>query len=294
VKITELWQEGRKPTVSFELFPARSEKAAANLDKAIETLAGLGPDFVSVTFGAGGSTRQGSYELVKKLKVDKRLEVFPYFACYGLGPDEIMAVVNDYLDLGVESLLAVRGDPPRDPEEFRPHPESLAHASDLLAFLGSRCPGLCLGAAGYPEGHIEAESQEKDLEYLKLKVDNGARFVIANYFYDNGFFFDFRERCRGIGIDVPILPGVMPVYSVKMMETLAGICGATITDELRAGIAALPEDDKAALLDFGVEFATRQCRELLERGAPGLHIYTMDRSKSAAEIVRRLRAEDLL
>jgi len=118
VKITDMWQEGRKPTVSFELFPARSEKAAANLDKAIETLAGLGPDFVSVTFGAGGSTRRGSYELIKKLKVAKRLEVFPYFACYGLGPDAIMAVVNDYLDLGVESLLAVRGDPPRDQEEL--------------------------------------------------------------------------------------------------------------------------------------------------------------------------------
>jgi methylenetetrahydrofolate reductase (NADPH) len=294
VKMTELWREGRKPTVSFELFPARSEKGAANLDKAIDVLAGLGPDFVSVTFGAGGSTRQGSYDLVKKLKATKGLEVLPYFACYGLGPDGIMAVVNDYLDLGVESLLAVRGDAPRDQDGFTPHPESLGHASDLLAFLGSRFQGLCLGAAGYPEGHLEAQSREKDLEYLKLKVDNGARFVIANYFYDNAFFFDFCERCRGIGIDVPILPGVMPVYSVKMMETLAGICGATITGELRAGIAALPEDDKAALLDFGIEFATRQCRELLERGAPGLHIYTMDRSKSAAEIVRRLRAEDLL
>jgi methylenetetrahydrofolate reductase (NADPH) len=294
VKITELWQRGRKPTVSFELFPARSEKAAVNLDKAIDVLAAVGPDFVSVTFGAGGSTRQGSYKLAKKLKEEKGLELLPYFACYGLGPDEIMEVVNDYLDLGVENLLAVRGDPPRDREDFKPHPNSLAHASDLLAFLGSRCEDLCLGAAGYPEGHVEAESRQKDLEYLKLKVDSGARFIIANYFYDNAFFFDFRERCRAIGIGVPILPGVMPVYSVKMMETLAGICGATITAGLRDGIAALPEDDKAALLDFGIDFATRQCRELLQRGVPGLHIYTMDRSRSAAEIVRRLRAEDLL
>ncbi len=294
MRVTDLWQEGRKPTLSFELFPARTEKGAANLEKAIDALVDIGPDFMSVTFGAGGSTRKGSYGLVEKLARDKGVEVLPYLACYGLASDEITAVVKDYECLGIESLLAVRGDPPRELEGFTPHPESLAHASDLLRFLGSRHEALCLGAAGYPEGHVEASSKEGDLEFLRLKVESGASFVLTNYCYDNAFFFDFRERCRERGIDVPIVPGVMPVYSIKMMETLAGICGATITEELRSGIAGLPADDKEALAEFGIDFATRQCRELLEGGVPGIHIYTMDRSRSCVEIVRRLRAEGLL
>ncbi|MHC4624052.1 MAG: methylenetetrahydrofolate reductase, partial [Planctomycetota bacterium] len=140
----------------------------------------------------------------------------------------------------------------------------------------------------------EAESSEKDIEYLKLKVDNGAEYIISNYFYDNRYFFDFVERCRAAGIDVPILPGVMPIYSVKMLEMLAGLCGATITHQVRQAIAALPEGDKQALVNFGIEFAVRQCQDLLRTGVPGLHIYTMDRSPSAAGIVERLRKDGLL
>lgn len=292
MKITDLWATKDKPTISFELFPARSEKAAANLARAIDALAALQPDFVSVTFGAGGSTRKGSYQLVKSLIQDKGLDVITYFACYGLSPEEITSVLDDYQALGVENILAVRGDAPRD-KEFEPHPDSFAHATDLLAFLRPRYD-FCIGVAGYPEGHIEATSKDKDLEYLKMKVDLGAEYIIANYFYDNVFFFDFVERCRGMGIDVPILPGVMPVYSVKMMEMLAGLCGATITDELRQGIAALDETDKGALTDFGIDFAVRQCTGLLEAGVPGLHIYTMDRSKSTVGIINRLRDAGLL
>jgi methylenetetrahydrofolate reductase (NADPH) len=290
--VTELWRTGKKPTVSFELFPARTEKAAANLDKAIDGLAALRPDFVSVTFGAGGSTREGSRQLVEKLKREKGLEVIAYFACYGLGPDDITSVLDSYRALGVESILAVRGDIPRE-KEFQPRPDSLPHASDLVAFVRPRYD-FCIGVAAYPEGHIDAPSSEKDLEYLKLKVDQGAEYIITNYFYDNAYFFDFVERCRGIGIEKPILPGVMPIYSVKMMQILAELCGATITDEIRQGIGALPEGDTAALAAFGIDFAARQCAELLRAGVPGIHIYTMDRSKSAVGIIERLREEGLL
>jgi len=206
----------------------------------------LKPDFVSVTFGAGGSTREGSRQLLETLKNEKGLEVIAYFAGYG-----------------------------------------------MVTFIRPRY-AFCLGVAGYPEGHIEAPSKDKDIEYLKLKVDQGAEYIISNYFYDNRFFFEFLERCRAVGIDVPILPGVMPIYSVKMLEMLASLCGATITKEVRQGMAALPDGDKEALVDFGIEFATRQCAELLDAGVPGLHIYTMDRSKSAAGIVHRLRDEGLL
>ncbi len=292
MKVTEMWKKGRKPTVSFELFPARDEKSSASLDKVIDNLAALEPSFVSVTFGAGGSTREGSYNLVQKLIKEKGLQTVAYFTCYGLGPEDIASVLDSYRDLGVETVLAARGDPPHDQPDYRPHPKALAHASDLISFIKPRY-SFCLAAAGYPEGHIEAESKEKDLEYLKLKVDYGADFVITNYCYDNRLFFAFVERYRRLGIRAPILPGVMPIYSIKMMENLARICGATVTEEIRRGIAALPEGDAEALSRFGIEFATRQCRELLRAGMPGVHIYTMDRSKAAVEIVKNLRAEGL-
>jgi methylenetetrahydrofolate reductase (NADPH) len=287
MKVTDLWKTSTKPTLSFELFPARSDKAAANLEKAIDKLVALNPDFVSVTFGAGGSTRAGSYQLVEKLIREKDLPVIAYFACYGLGPDDITAVLDSYQELGVESILAVRGDVPHA-GDFEPHPDSLPYASDLVEYIRPRF-SFCIGVAGYPEGHIEATSKEKDLEYLKLKVDLGAEYIITNYFYDNQYFFDFVDRCRDLGIEVPILPGIMPIYSVKMMETLAGLCGATITDPIRQWIADWDEGEKEALLEFGIDFAARQCSELLEVGVPGLHIYTMDRSKSTTGLVHRLR-----
>lgn len=293
MKVTNIWESGQKPTVSFELFPPRSTKAAEKLEKAVDELVALKPDFVSVTFGAGGSTREGSRQLIEKLKNEKGQEVIAYFAGYGLGPEDITSVLDSYQGLGIENILVVRGDPPHDQENFEPHPQSLPHASDLIEFIKPRYD-CCIGVAGYPEGHIEAESKEKDIEYLKLKVDKGAEYIISNYFYDNQYYFDFIERCRAIGIEVPILAGVMPVYSIKMMEMLAGLCGATITDELRQGIEALPEDDKEALVNFGIEFALRQCKDLLRAGVPGLHIYTMDRSISSVAIVERLRKEGLL
>jgi methylenetetrahydrofolate reductase (NADPH) len=287
-----MWMNKKKPTISFELFPARDQKAAEKLEAALDSLTALEPDFVSVTFGAGGSTREGSYNLVKKLVTEKRLETVAYFTCFGLGPDDIISVLSAYRDLGVESILAARGDPPHEQPGFKPHPESLPHASDLLAFIRPRFD-FSLGAAAYPEGHVEAVSKERDLEYLKRKVDNGADFIITNYFYDNRFFFDFVGRCRKIGIQVPILPGVMPIYSVRMMENLARLCGATITPEIRDGLSALPEGDREAVIDFGIDVATKQCRELLDAGVPGLHLYTMDRASSVSKIVGRLRTEGL-
>jgi methylenetetrahydrofolate reductase (NADPH) len=292
MKIVDLWNSSDKPSISFELFPARSEKGAVGLEKTIDTLAALEPDFVSVTFGAGGSTREGSRQLIHKLKHEKGLDIIAYFACFGLGPDDIVAVLDSYQEIGVENVLAVRGDEPRE-EGFEPHPDSLPHATDLVTFIRPRYD-FCLGVAGYPEGHIDAASKAKDLEFLKMKVDLGAEYIITNYCYDNAYFFDFVERCRGAGIEVPILPGVMPIYSVKMMEMLAGLCGATITDEIHQGITSLPEDDKDALLAWGIEFATNQCVSLLENGVPGLHFYTMDRSASTVGIIERLRSEGLL
>jgi methylenetetrahydrofolate reductase (NADPH) len=293
MKLTEIWKTKDKPTVSFELFPARSEKAALRLEKTIDILADLEPDFTSVTFGAGGSTREGSYQLLQKLKLEKGLEVVGYFAGLGLSPQQITSVLDSYQALGIDNILVVRGDAPHDQEGFTPHPDSFDHASDLVELIRPNYE-FCLGVAGYPEGHIEANSREEDLQYLKLKVTNGADYIITNYAYDNQFFFDFVGRCRSAGITVPILPGVMPIYTEKMMDSLASLCGATITGEIRQGLAELPEGDKQAVLDFGIEFAYQQCKGLLTGGAPGVHIYTMDRWKTTSEIVNRLRSDGIL
>jgi methylenetetrahydrofolate reductase (NADPH) len=293
MKLAEIWKTKDKPTISFELFPARTEKAAASLEKTIDMLADLQPDFASVTFGAGGSTRDGSYQLLQKLKHEKGLEVLGYFAGVGLSPNEITSVLDSYQSLGIENILVVRGDAPHDQEDFSPHPDSFEHASDMMEFIRPRYD-FCLGVAGYPEGHIESVSQENDLQYLKLKVANGAEYIVTNYAYDNQYFFNFVERSRDAGITVPILPGVMPIYSEKMMGSLASLCGATITEEIRQGLSALPEGDKQAVLDFGIEFAYQQCKGLLAGGVPGVHIYTMDRWKTTSEILRRLRADGIL
>jgi methylenetetrahydrofolate reductase (NADPH) len=290
MKLTDLWKQSEKPTLSFELFPAKTEKAAQRLEKAIGELANLTPDFVSVTFGAGGSTRAGSYQLLEKLKQDQGLEVLGYFAGYGLGPEVITASLDSYQQLGIENILIVRGDIPREDEGFTPHPDSFQHANELLDFVRPKY-NFCIGVAAYPEGHIEAESLDRDLDYLKQKADLGAEFIITNYAYDNRYFFDFVSRARAAGIDLPILPGVMPIYTAKMTNFLARLCGATITQEIKEGLAAIPEDDKAAVLDFGIQYAYQQCKGLLEAGVPGIHIYTMDRSKSVVEIVNRLRED---
>lgn len=292
MKVTDVWKTGQGPTISFELFPARSQKAAQKLESVIDALVALKPNFVSVTFGAGGSTREGSHQLVRRLKDEEGLEVIAYFAGYGLGPKDIMGVLDSYQAIGIENILVVRGDLPDD-EGFELHPDSLSYASELVAFIQPKYR-FCLGVAGYPEGHIDAPSKEKDLEYLKLKVNEGAEYIITNYFYDNRHYFDFADRCRTAGIGVPIIPGIMPIYSVKMMERLAKMCGATITEEIRKGIAALPEGDTEALVAYGIEYAGRQCAELLEAGVSGLHIYTMDRSKSTVGLVNWLHSEGLL
>jgi methylenetetrahydrofolate reductase (NADPH) len=295
MRVTDLFaRKAGKPIISFEFSRPKSEKAAANLDKAIENyLKPAAPDYVSVTFGAGGSTREGSIELVDQLKNHKGFDVVAYLACVGVAPAELNVCLDRFLALGVDTIFAIRGDAPTWDENYQAHPEALPHASDLIELIKGRSD-VCIGAAGYPEGHVEADSLERDLERVKLKVDSGAEYIVAQYFYDNQYFFDFVAAARSQGVDVPIFAGIMPIYTVKLMENLAKICGCTITDEVRQGLAACPADDKQAVAQFGIELATRQCRGLLEHGVDGLHFYTMNRGKSIAAILDTLRAEGLL
>ena len=292
MKISELLKNN-KHTLSFEYFPARTEKSAEILDKTIDVLAELKPDFVSVTFGAGGSTREGSYDLVKRLKRENKPEVVAYLACYALSQDEITTVLDSYKNLGIENILALRGDISKDGVIAQMPANSFKYAHELVNFI-RKSYNFCLGVAGYPEGHVDSPNIEKDIEYLKYKVDQGADYIIANFFNDNVYFLNFIERCQKSGITVPILPGIMPVYSIKMLEMLSKSCGATIPEKLSKGISEIPKGDTKALIELGIEYATQQCEELLKEGASGLHIYTMDKSESAVGIVSKLREKGFL
>ena len=291
MRVTNLYEED-KPVISMEFFPPRTEKASRQFDTIIDSLAELSPDYMSVTFGAGGSDRDGSYQTVKKLMIDKNIPTVAYIAGYGIGPDEIREILDKYKELGVETIFVIRGDKPRG-DDFTPHPDSFAYASDLIAFINKNYD-FTLGCAGYPEAHIEASSLDKDVEYLKLKVDNGAQYVVTQYFYDNQYFFDYVNKCRNAGVDVPIIPGIMPVYTVKLTNMLSSVCGSTITADLKEKLDKVDADDKDAVLDLGIDFAINQCKGLIEKGVPGLHFYTMDRSKSTAQIIAKLKQEELL
>jgi len=290
--VGQLYANHKKPVISFEFFPPRNEKAAEGFGAVVDTLAELKPDYMSVTFGAGGSTREGSYQTVKQLLVEKKIPTVAYLAGFGLGPEEISLELDRYQDLGVKTIFVIRGDEPKN-EDFVANKESFDYASGMIAFIKDRYP-FCLGCAGYPEGHIQAESLEKDIQFLKLKQDNGAEYAVAQYCYDNDFFFSYLEQCRTAGVTIPIIPGIMPIYTLKLTQMLSKVCGTTIPAELQRGLDQLDAEDKKAVLDFGVDFAVEQCRGLLKKGVAGLHFYTMDRSHSTSAILTRLREENLL
>ena len=277
----------------LEFSRSASEKAALNLDNALVKLTEINPDYVSVTFGAGGSNYEGSLELLKKLKGEYNFKTVAYIVAVGLGKDKLTDVLNQFSKLNVETVFAIRGDTPTWDDNYKPNPDAFDHASDLIEFIKDNYD-FCIGAAGYPEGHIESENIDKDIEFLKLKIENGAEYIVAQYFYDNQYYFDFVRKCRDAGISVPIIPGIMPIYSEKLMNNLAGVCGTTITDKIKEDLAALSPDDKKAVSEYGINLALSQCRDLLENGVDGLHFYTMNRANSIVSIINTLRNEGLL
>ncbi len=276
----------------MEFFPPRNQAAAEKFGGIVDGLSVLSPDYFSVTFGAGGSTRDGSYQAVRELMVDKQLPTVAYIAGFGLGPDEIRTVLDTYKELGVETIFVLRGDKPST-ADFKPHPDSFPYASDLIAFISSNYD-FTLGCAGYPEGHLESKDRKTDIKYLKAKVDAGAEYVVTQYFYDNQYYFDFVDACRKQGINVPIIPGIMPVYTIKMTRMLSKVCGSSIPVSLEEKIQIVDPENKDAVLDLGIDVAFDQCKELLEEGVPGLHFYTMDRLKTTTEIMNRLIGENYL
>ena len=285
MRISEAFKLGR-PVFSFEFFPPRTDDAARELFRTIEHLQELRPDFVTVTYGAGGSTRERTIELVTELKHRIRIEVAAHLTCVGHDAAEIARICDRLVANGIENIMALRGDPPRGQKAFVQPEGGFGHGSDLIAFIRSRWK-FCVGGACYPEGHVEAESLVADLLHTKAKVAAGASFLTTQLFFEPETYFAFVRRAREAGIRVPILPGIMPVTNVAQIQRFTKMCGATIPAGLREGLAAAEGDDRA-VVRVGVEWATAQARSLLAGGAPGIHFYTLNRSQATREIFARL------
>ena len=278
-----------RPLFSFEFFPPKDDQGVDRLFETVANLKPLGPAFVSVTYGAGGSTREKTVAITQRIKREAGIEAMAHLTCVGHSRDEIGQLLDEYEEAGIENIMALRGDPPRGDTEFVPHPQGFSHANELIEFIRQR-KDFCIGGAGYPEVHPEAPSAEEDLGNLERKIDAGADFVVTQLFFDERDYFDFVSRARSRGIVTPIVPGVMPVTNTAQIKRFTQMCGATLPDPLLARLEAA-EGDTDAVTQVGIEHATRQCRALLEGGAPGIHFYTLNRSLSTRKILANLRGE---
>src|SRR5919107_662056 len=278
------------PSFSFEFFPPKTEDGARNLAAALDELSGMDPTFVSVTYGAGGSVEQRAktIDIVAGIKEDFGLEAMAHFTCVNATTRELRATLDRMRDAGIVNVLALRGDPPQGETEWTATDGGLRYSRELIELIRDEYPEFAIGAACFPEVHIHAVSAEADLRYLKEKVDAGARFLITQLFFDNAAYYDFLARARDIGIDVPIIPGIMPITDVGQIKRITGMCGATIPAELLRELE-LRADQPAAVSDLGVAHATLQCADLLANGAPGIHFYTLNRSPATRAILGALR-----
>ena len=277
----------RGPVFSFEFFPPKTEAGERNLYAALSDFRPLEPSFVSVTYGAGGSTRSKTIEIVKRIRDEYGLEAMAHFTCVGATVSELRATLDEMRQAGIDNVLALRGDPPAGQEEWTKTEGGLEYSRELVELIAADYP-FAIGAACFPETHIHAATPEEDLQHLVEKVGAGANFLITQLFFDNSFYFDFLRRARDAGITVPIIPGIMPITRVGQIERMAAMCGSAIPDALRRELHARG-DDTEAVLDFGVAYATLQCAELLAAGAPGIHFYTLNRSPATRAILSALK-----
>ncbi len=276
------------PSFSFEFMPPKTPQGEENLYAALSELRPLEPAFVSVTYGAGGSTREKTIEIVKRIKDEWGLEAMAHFTCVGATVPELRATLDEMCDAGIENVLALRGDPPAGETEWTKTEGGLEYSRELVELIDADYPSLAIGAACFPETHIHATSAADDVRYLGEKVRAGVDFLITQLFFDNSFYFDFVSRARAAGVEAPIIPGIMPITNVGQIERMAAMCGSAIPDGLRRELHAR-EDDAEAVLDFGVAYATLQCAELLAAGAPGIHFYTLNRSPATRAILSALK-----
>lgn len=283
VRIADMFGQDGSPVVSFEFFPPRSDDGVEALYRTVAALRPCRPSFVSVTYGAGGSTRDRTLDLVARIKRDLKIETMAHLTCVGSTRHHIEEILRRLVDEGIENVLALRGDPPAGETGFQAVEGGFAHASELVAFIRDRGYPLCVGAACYPEKHVEATDLGVDLQHLVHKVEQGVDFLVSQLFFDNGDYFAFLRRARSAGISVPIVPGLMPVTNVAQVQRFTSMCGARIPQELLRRLEIVRED-AAAVVATGVTWTTQQCNELLDLGAPGLHFYTLNKSSATLAV----------
>lgn len=288
MRIDALLGRGR-PTISFEFFPPKTDAGFQSLFATIDELRPVHPSYVSVTYGAGGSTRSKTVDLVERIQNELGVRSMAHLTCVGHTVDQIGAILDELWAKGVRNVLALRGDPPTGQGQFVPTEGGFAYAGELVRYIAQRHP-FCIGVAGYPEGHPQCLNRTRDLEHLKRKVDNGGCFIVTQLFFDNGDFYRFRDEARAMGITVPIVAGIMPITNVNQIKRFVSMCGAKIPQRLLTKLEAV-EHDPEAVLRTGVQYATNQCRDLLFNDCDGLHFYTLNKSKATVEICRSLGVE---
>jgi methylenetetrahydrofolate reductase (NADPH) len=278
----------QRPVFSVEFFPPKTPTGLELLFETVEALKPLGPDYVSVTYGAGGATRDGTVEIAERIKRDHGIEVMAHLSCVGETREGLAAILDRFERIGIENVLALRGDPPRGETDFTPPEDGLSSAAELTGFITDRYR-FTIGGACFPEVHPEAPDLAADLAYLKTKVEAGASFLITQLFFDNRAYFDFVAAAREMGIEVPIIPGVIPITSFGQVARICDLCDASIPDELEASMRALGGDEEAEAL-LGVAYAARQCEELLAAGSPGIHFYALNRAPATRAVLAALQA----
>jgi methylenetetrahydrofolate reductase (NADPH) len=289
MKIVDILK-GPVPRFSFEFFPPRDEAGVEQLFRTVAELQTIDPAYVSVTYGAGGSTRRLTVELVRRIKAETGIETMAHLTCVGMTRDEIAAEIDQIANAGINNILALRGDPPKGQTTFVAHEGGFSYGNELVGFIRERHPHICIGVAGYPEKHPSALDFASDLAALKSKVDAGADFVVTQLFFDDRDYFAYVERARNANIQVPILPGIMPITNVSQIKRFTAMCGAHIPARLLARLEGVQADEKA-LRTMGVNHAVKQCQWLLKGGVPAIHFYTLNRSTATLEILRRLNEE---
>jgi methylenetetrahydrofolate reductase (NADPH) len=286
--ISELFARHR-PLRSLEFFPPKDEAGVEALRQTATTLKRISPDFVSVTYGAGGTTRERTAQVSRLLRQEIGFTVMPHLTCVGHTREELNGVADQLHAGGYRNIMTLRGDPPKGQTEFVPYQDGLRYGSDLVTLLKARHADLCLGVGGYPEKHPEAPSLEVDLDNLKRKVDAGAAFITTQLFFDNAVYYRFVEKCRARGINVPIVPGIMPVLSLKQVKRFTEMCGAHLPPQLVTRLEVAAENADVVEM-VGIDWALNQIRGLLANSAPGYHLYIMNRAKSALALAAGLAA----
>lgn len=278
----------RAPVISLEFFPPKTEEGERNfLARTVPALARMKPDYCSVTYGAGGSTRSKTLMIVDRIQRDHGLAALAHLTCVGSSREELDAIARQARDLGIRNILALRGDPPAGQAGFEPHQNGFHHAWELVRFLRA-LGGFCIGVAGFPEGHMDCrEGRHVDWQRLKEKIEQGADFVLTQLFFDNRHYLELRDHLTALGVSVPIVPGIIPILSRAQITRFTALCGATLPDALRQELNRLGDDVEAST-KFGIEYASRQCEELLQAGVPGLHFYTLNKSRSVTNVLQNL------